>query len=239
LTHPKKYTKIRATLKLNRECILSERTVEEYLESIGTLEERKVPIRTADLAQILGVTSASVSEMLQRLSEKGLVKYAPYKGASLTEEGRRLVLSLMRRHRLWEVFLNQHLGIGWEDIYQEACNLEHVTSALVTEKLAQFLNNPEICPHGRPIPKNERRMPRMPGVPLSNIEDGTEIRVVGVMNERDAALLRYLTDIGLTVGVKVQVLEKAPFDGTLTIRVNDSIRAVGPEAANLIMVEQI
>ena len=96
---------------------MSQRTVEEYLESIGALEERESPVSTTSIAQSMGLSLASVSEMLHRLAEKGLVEYTPYGGTSLTEAGRQRFLRLTRRHHLWEVFLNKYLGIGWEDVY--------------------------------------------------------------------------------------------------------------------------
>jgi len=218
---------------------LSQRTVEEYLESIGALEERESPVSTSSIAQLLGLSLASVSEMLHRLSEKGLVDYTPYGGASLTEEGRRRFLKLTRRHRLWEVFLNRHLGIGWEDVYQEACNLEHATSDQVAERLARFLDNPKVCPHGSPIPTRNQKLPKATGVPLPHLEVGQVGKVACIINERDSQLLHYLTSLGLIPGAELKVLEKASFDGTLTIEVNNSTKAVGPQAASFITVELI
>jgi DtxR family Mn-dependent transcriptional regulator len=217
---------------------MGERIVEEYLESIGTLEEQKSPVSTSTLAQMLNISAASVSEMLQRLCEKGLVDYTPYGGAKLTKEGWRRVLILIRSHRLWEVFLNKHLGIGWEDVYKEACNLEHATSDVVTEKLAQFLDNPDVCPHGGPILKSTNKPPRITGISLAGLEPGQEGRVIRVINEKDAEFLCYLTDLGLKPGAKVQVLDKAPFDGTLTIKVGDSAKGIGSEVASSIIIER-
>lgn len=219
---------------------MSQQTIEEYLETIDTLEEMKgSPVKTSSLAQVLEVSSASVSEMLHRLSEKGLVNYTPYGGVSLTEKGQQQVLKLTRRHRLWEVFLNKYLGINWEDIYHEACILEHNTSDLVAEKLAQFLGNPATCPHGSPIPKGKQQPLVTPGTPLADFGTGQKARVVRVTNERNTMFLHHLTDLGLIPGAQFEVLEKAPFDGTLTIKVNDSIKAISPEVASFIMVKPI
>ena len=217
---------------------MSERTVEEYLESISALEEaERGPAKTSSLAQVLEVSPASVSEMLRRLSEKGLVRYTPYGGVSLAEEGQRTELRLTRRHRLWEVFCSRCLGIGWEDVYQEACNLEHATSDLVTEKLAQFLGNPQVCPHGSPIPKSNLEQPKVSGIPLADLEAGQAARVVRVVRESNAGLLRHLSSLELVPGAEVKVLEKTPFDGTLTIEVNGSTRAIGHEVSSFVMVE--
>lgn len=216
---------------------MSQRTVEEYLESIGSLEERESPVSTTSVAQMLGLSLASVSEMLHRLSDKGLVEYTPYGGASLTEEGRRRFIKLTRRHRLWEVFLNRCLGIGWEDVYPHACNLEHATSDLVAEKLAEFLDNPQVCPHGSPIPKNDLELPEVSGISLADLDIGQVARVVNIISEGDTKLLHYLGRLGLKPGAKVKLLEKVPFDGTLAIEVNDATRAMGPQVATLIIVE--
>ena len=218
---------------------MSQRTVEEYVEAIGALEERESPVSTSAIAQSLGLSLASVSEMLRRLSEKGLIEYTPYGGASLTEEGRRRFIRLTRRHRLWEVFLNQHLGIGWEDVYQHACSLEHATSDLVAEKLAKYLDNPEVCPHGSPIPGGSARRARTSGTLLADLEAGQEAELVSVIMERDPEFLRYLTSLGMTPGARLKVLEKAPFAGPLTVAVNDISRAVGREAASLIVVKKL
>ena len=218
---------------------MSERTIEEYLESVDALERLENPVRTSSLAQVLEVSPASVSEMLHRLAKKGLIEYTPYGGATLTEKGRQRVLELTRRHRLWEVFLSRYLGMGWEDVYQEACSLEHATSDLIAEKLAQFLDNPEVCPHGSPIPKSDLKQPEVSGIPLANLEGGRRAQVARVISEGNAEFLNYLTSLGLTLGAEVKVLEKAPFDGTLTIEVNNATKAVGPQAASLIMIEPI
>ncbi len=218
---------------------MSQRTVEEYLESIGALEERENPVSTTSIAQSMGVSLASVSEMLRRLAEKGLVEYTPYGGTSLTEEGKQSFLKLTRRHRLWEVFLNKYLGIGWEDVYHHACILEHATSDLVADKLAEFLGNPEACPHGSPIPKKNLNRPRTSGITMANLEVGQFARMLSVIIEHNTEFLHYLTSLGLQPGAKVKILEKAPYDGTLTIEVNNVTRAIGREAASLIMVKPL
>ena len=216
---------------------MSQRTVEEYVEVIGMLEEQGSPVSTSSIAQMLGLSLASVSEMLPRLSEKGLVVYTRYGGASLTEDGKQRFLVLTRRHRLWEVFLNKYLGMGWEDVYQHACSLEHATSDLVAEKLEEFLNNPEVCPHGNPIPSSDLKYPAVAGVPLTNLGAGQVAKVLRVVDIGNVEFLQHLTSLGLTVGTIVKVLEKAQFDGTLTIEVNNSTKAIGPQPASLVMVE--
>ena len=197
---------------------MSRQTIEEYLETVKTLEEMEgSPVRTSSLARVLTVSAASVSEMLRRLSEKGMVRYTPYGGVSLTEKGLQQVLKLTRRHRLWEVFLNRYLGIGWEEVYNEACNLEHNTSELVAEKLAQFLGNPTICPHGGPIPDENLKLPETPGITLTDLETGKKVKVTRITNEINSELLHYLAGLGLVPGAEIEVIEKASFDRTITI----------------------
>ena len=216
---------------------MSQRTVEEYLETIGALEDSEIPVSTTSIAQNMGVSMASVSEMLHRLSEKGLVSYTPYGGSTLTDEGEQRFLRLTRRHRLWEVFLTRYLGIGWEDVYDHACSLEHATTDLVADKLATFLDNPEFCPHGSPIPKKNLKRQKPTGITMADMDVGQSARVLRIITERNPDFLRYLSSLDLTPGARIKVLEKAPYDGTLTIDVNGSSRAIGKEAACLIMVK--
>ena len=218
---------------------MGQRTVEEYLESIGALEERESPVSTSSIAQSMGLSLASVSEMLHRLSGKKLVEYTPYGGTSLTDKGRQSFLRLTRRHRLWEVFLNRYLGIGWEDVYQHACSLEHATSDLVAEKLAEFLDNPAVCPHGSPIPRSNLKHPSKSGIIMADLEVGQCARMLSVIIEQNSEFLRYLTSLGLTPGATVKILEKAPYDGTMTIEINNALKAISSQVASLIMVKPI
>lgn len=219
---------------------MSRQTIEEYLETIKTLEEMEgSPVKTSSLARVLAVSAASVSEMLQRLSEKEMVKYTPYSGVSLTEKGLQQALKLTRRHRLWEVFLNRHLGIGWEEVYDEACNLEHNTSDLVAEKLAQFMDNPAVCPHGSPIPDSSLKLPETSGTPIANMITGKKARIVRITNEINAELLHYLNKLGIVPGAEIEVIEKATFDGTITIKAGESIKAISADVASFIKVEPL
>lgn len=212
-------------------------TTEEYLETIGALAERENPVSTSSIAQGMGVSQASVSEMLRRLSEKGLVEHVPYAGANLTEKGFKQYLHLTRRHRLWEVFLNRHLGIDWADVYEHACNLEHATSEQVADRLAEFLDNPVVCPHGCPIPGKDLHRELHTGMTLASLKPGTSATITNVIMERDPAFLRYLTELGLTPGATIKIIDKAEFDGTLTVEITGVMKAVGKDAASLVMVQ--
>ncbi len=214
-------------------------TTEEYLETIGALAERENPVSTSSIAQSMGVSQASVSEMLRRLSEKKLVDYVPYGGATLTDEGFRKFLHLTRRHRLWEVFLNRYLGIDWADVYEHACNLEHTTSDIVAERLDIFLGTPSVCPHGCPIPDRNLQYDILPAVTLASLTPGTSATIARIIVERDSNFLRYVSSLGITPGCHVQILDKAEFDGTLTVQIAGDTKAIGRDAASLIMTRPL
>ncbi len=219
---------------------MSRQTVEEYMETINTLQETQgSPVKTSSLARFMGVSAASVSEMLRRLSEKGMVDYTPYGGVSLTEEGQKQVMKLTRRHRLWEVFLTQYLDMGWEEVYDEACELEHSTSDMLAEKLAQFLGNPQTCPHGSPIPDSQGRYKNEAGVPLTELPMDKKAVILQITNESNKELLVCLNELGLTPDTEVKVIRKSSFDGTLTLEAKDTIKAVGTEAASYIIVKPL
>ena len=210
-------------------------TTEEYLDALGILQEKENPVSTSSLAQVLEISAASVSEMLRKLSEKGLVEYAPYKGAVLTAEGQLQAQSLKRRHRLWEVFLNKYLGIGWEHVFEEACRLEHATSDLVEQKLSEFMGNPDTCPHGNPIDQSDQELIESPNILLADLEVGQQCTIKQVSN-RNVEFLQYLSSVGLVPGAKVLIIEKAPFNGPLTIKAGDHTKAIGLEVARSLIV---
>jgi DtxR family Mn-dependent transcriptional regulator len=212
--------------------------IEEYLETIYKLEQDVSPVATSTLARQLGISPASVSEMTGKLAELGLVTREPYKGAALTAEGKSHALSLIRRHRLWERFLTDVLGLSWDQVHEEACRLEHVTSPLLEERLAQFLGEPETCPHGHPLPTAEGEMAVEVGCYLSELTAGQRAIVLRVP-ERDSALLQYLASLGLKPQVIIQIEAAAPFQGPLTLQVGEALRVLGRELASQIVVRPL
>ena len=207
-----------------------------YLDAIYHLEERGEVVTTSALAEELGISMASVSEMLRKLGGQGLLNYEPYRPVTLTEKGRQRAVQMTRRHRLWEVFLVEKLGMGWETVYREACDLEHATSEAVIEALAEFLGHPVTGPHGYPIPGPDGDLPVLPdSVPLETLEVGQRGRIVQV-SERDPELLVYLAQMNLVPGQFVEVVVKAPFDGPLTVRTNGAAYAIGRKVAVCIKV---
>ncbi|MEW6286817.1 MAG: metal-dependent transcriptional regulator [Chloroflexota bacterium] len=212
---------------------LSEST-EMYLKALVELGDRDVAI--ARLAERLGVTHVSANEMMRRLGEQGLVKHTPYKGVTLTKKGREAAANVLRRQRLWEVFLYQHLKIEWAKIYELACSLEHATAPEVTEALAAFLGNPTVCPRGNPIPDANGAFTPLNGRSLREVAPGETVTVRAV-NATSTQVLKYLQEKGILPGQTVTVIEAAPLDGPLTLLVNGKEAALGLSMAEFVIVE--
>ena len=217
---------------------MASESVDEYLKTIYRLEQDISPVTTSALAERLGISSASVSEMAGKLAELGLVVREPYKGVALTAKGRHQALILIRRHRLWERFLTDVLGLSWDQVHEEACRLEHVTSPLVEERLAQLLGEPEACPHGHPMPTANGKLAVEAGCPLAELTAGQTARVLRVP-ERDPDLLQYLATLGLEPEATVQVEAVAPFQGPLTVQVGEAQHVLGRELALQIVVRSL
>jgi len=213
-------------------------SIQEYLEIIYKLEQETSPVTTSALAKRLGVSAASVSEMMAKLAEQGLVTREPYKGVVLTADGRSQALALIRRHRLWERFLTDILNLSWDQVHEEACRLEHATSPLVEERLAQFLGEPETCPHGHPMPTAAGELDIEAGCPLAELIVGQRATILRVP-EGDPTLLQYLDDLGLKPGITLQVEAVAPFQGPLTVQVGEARHVLGRELASKIIVQSL
>jgi DtxR family transcriptional regulator, Mn-dependent transcriptional regulator len=189
--------------------------VEEYLEAVGKLEERGEAVTTTALARERGVSLPSATEMLQRLSEQGLIVYEQRKHAYLTPEGRRAASTVVRRHRLWERFLHDVLGLRWDQVHDEACKLEHATSPDVESRLASVLGDVATCPHGHTIPAGGGDIAREEVSPLTDLVAGQTATVVSV--REDSALLRVLDALGVRPGATVRVIDSV--DAGLTLEV--------------------
>ena len=211
-------------------------SMEQYLQTICKLNSEQSPVALSALADRLGISSVSANEMIKKLVARGLVTYEPYKGVMLTAEGQTQALSVIRRHRLWERFLADVLGIPWDRVHEEACQLEHATSSLVEEKLAQLLNEPETCPHGYPVAGIDCCCGEE-GLPLSELEPGQRAVVLRV-SDHDADLLRYLAELELRPQTVIEIEEVAPFDGPLTVRMGKYRRVVGRQVASQIAVRK-
>ena len=212
---------------------LSEST-EMYLKAMAELGDRDVAV--SRLAERLSVTHVSANEMMRRLGDQGLVTHTPYKGVTLTKKGRSAASNVLRRQRLWEVFLFQHLKIEWAKVYELACALEHATAPEVTEALAGFLGNPKTCPRGNPIPDANGSFPLLDGVPLNKAAVGGTVTVLAV-NATATDVLTYLQEKRILPGEQLQIMEAAPLDGTLTLHVHGRDVALGLSMAEFVIVK--
>jgi DtxR family transcriptional regulator, Mn-dependent transcriptional regulator len=213
---------------------LSEST-EMYLKAMAELSDHDV-VATARLAEHLNVTPVSVNEMVRRLSEQGLMTHTPYKGVTLTEKGHEVASNVMRRQRLWECFLYDHLKIEWSRLYELACSLEHATAPEVTEALAVFLGDPKTCPRGNPIPAADGSFTPLNGIPLSKVAIGESLQVLAV-NATATDVLKYLYERSILPGCRLTVIEAAPLQGPLTLRVDGKEVALGLSMAKYVIVK--
>jgi DtxR family transcriptional regulator, Mn-dependent transcriptional regulator len=204
--------------------------MEDYAKAIYALGHRRGgPVGTTELASRLGVTPATATAMLKRLDERGLVTHRPYRGVTLTPDGERLALEVIRHHRLIESYLADALGMPWDRVHQEAEVLEHYISEELEGLIAAKLGDPSHDPHGDPIPGPDLSPPADdPSVPLADLEVGHSARFARVSDSRPE-MLRYLAERGITPGVSLTVTGRQPFDGPLLIEVDGAEHALGGE----------
>ncbi|NJP41300.1 metal-dependent transcriptional regulator [Oscillospiraceae bacterium HV4-5-C5C] len=196
---------------------------EDYLKAIYHLSEENGRASTQDIARRLGVAPASVSEMLSRLTQEGLLNYEPYKGSALTEKGRQTCEAIIRVHELWEVFLVNYLDYSWSEAHEEADRLEHASSQRLAERLDLFLQQPEYCPHGALIPRPEyddpgSRPASLTRLRLIQMQPGQTARILQV--EEEPALLDYLQARGIRIGAVVRLEAVEAYEGPLTLRLD-------------------
>jgi len=195
--------------------------MEDYLKAIYQLQQdRDERIRTKEIAEELDVTSPTVTSMVENLAERGLLDRKKYAGVRLTPEGVTVALEVIRHHRLLEAYLTEHLDYDWAEVHEEADRLEHHISENFERRLADALDDPDVDPHGSPIPGEDLEPPEMTtGKSLTSFEEGDTVVVEQVVDE-DPAVLSYLADYGLEPNVEVVILEVAPF-GMVTAEVSD------------------
>lgn len=206
------------------------RSVEDYLKAIYALTEEGGAAATTDLAAALALAAPSVSGMLKRLAEQGLVVHEPYRGASLTRIGRREALRVLRRHRVIESYLVARLGYTWDTVHAEAERLEHAASDDLVERLAEALGHPDFDPHGDPIPGADGRLAVRRTVPLTEVAVGATVCIARVDTD-ESDRLRWLAEAGLTPGVRLTVLTRQPFAGPVLVRHGRVEQVVGHELA--------
>lgn len=210
------------------------RSVEDYLKAVYRLSPEGRPASTSEIARLLELSAPSVSGMVKRLSELGLLEHLPYKGVQLTAEGRRVALRMVRRHRLIESYLVEFLGYSWDTVHSEAERLEHAVSDTLVERMAVALGHPSVDPHGDPIPTADGAVEELATTPLAVLEVGDTAEIVRV-SENDAERLRYLASLGLKPGTLVTVLDRQPFGGPLTIETRGEIQVIGQALALVLL----
>jgi DtxR family Mn-dependent transcriptional regulator len=212
--------------------------IEDYAKAIYGLQRRREgrAVSTNDLAERLGVTAGSASAMVKKLAERGLVEHAPYHGVQLTADGEALALEVLRHHRLLELYLAEHLDVPWDRVHEEAEALEHVLSEELESRIAAKLGHPTHDPHGDPIPAADLTIDEGRTRSLADLAPGERGRFVRV-SDSDSAMLRYLDERGVRLGDALEVLDRQPFDGPLTVRFGDGIQILGGALAVAMRVE--
>jgi DtxR family transcriptional regulator, Mn-dependent transcriptional regulator len=201
--------------------------VEDYVKAVYMLELREGTASTTTLAARLEVTPGAVSGMLPKLTALGLVEHEPYRGVRLTDRGRLVALEVVRHHRLLELFLVESLGMGWDEVHAEAEVLEHVLSEELEELIAAKLGHPTLDPHGDPIPSRDLAIADdVESRDLYQLEPGARGTLVRVSDD-DPEMLRFLAERGITPGTRLEVIDRQPFDGPLSVRVGDQVHVLG------------
>ena len=211
------------------------RAMEDYLKAIYQAARDEDKVSTSNLAQQINCSPASVTNMLQKLSELKLVEYEPYQGVALTPSGSKIALEIIRHHRLIELYLADVLGYSWDKVHEEAEQLEHVISEEFEERIDRALGHPTIDPHGDPIPTKEGKIAAPPSRSLWETPSGKKVQVYRV-SDRDPEVLRYLANIGILPEVEINVLKKGPFNGPIHVQIEDSEHSLSEELATQIFV---
>lgn len=210
---------------------------EDYLKAIYKLGGVEGLVNNKQIADALKIAPPSVTEMLGKLSREGLIQNEAYKGSRLTQEGLQAALSLVRGHRLWEVFLMRHLGYSWSEAHEDAELLEHITPPRLTCRLDKFLNYPAYCPHGNAIPHTDGQIDNSPLQTIDQLSEGETSHIRKVTEEME--LLDYLQGLGIEIGSAVTVVSIGAYEGPLTLDLDGKRVQISYKAACLIYVDQV
>ena len=212
--------------------------VEELLEGVERLEERSGVARTKILGRRLNVTLGTVTNNLSRLQRLGLVRRERYRGARLTSKGRKIAMSVLRRHRLLERLLTDTLNVGWSKSHDAACKLEHCIDDEITSAIEGALAHPKTCPHGNAIPSKSGRLMRQASMRLTGLSPHDAGTVIRIVDEEEEGALPYLESIGLIPGTDFIVEGHVPFDGAVILTLRESKFTVSKRAASLVVVQK-
>ena len=200
--------------------------LEDYLKVIYVLETDGEKATTTAIAQALDVSNASVTNMLKKLAGMNLIVHESYKGAELSPAGKKVALEILRHHRLLELYLKEVMGYSWDEVHDEAEKLEHHISEQFEDRIAELLNHPTHDPHGDPIPTKDGVMPEKATLALNEAEINT-LYIVGRVRDQNPELLRYLEQQGVLPGVELTIIEKAPFDGPINLKIDGELISLG------------
>ncbi len=212
--------------------------IEDYLKNIYKIQVTEGKASTTSLSEKLQISPASVSEMIKKLADEGSLTHTPYKGVELTESGKRAALKIVRKHRLWEMFLAEVLHFRWDEIDEEAERFEHIMSEKMEDKIDEVLGFPTVDPHGDPIPTKTGTIKTTKAFALREAEEGSTARVVRV-NDENPELLQYASSIGLSLNKKISVKQRIKFDSSLVIRIGSKEHTISATAAENIFVESV
>lgn len=211
-------------------------TEENYLKAIWSLSKGKSKgVSTNKLAARLETKASSVSDMVRRLAEKGLVHYVKYHGVTLTDDGMAVAVRVIRKHRLWESFLVDKLRFSWDEVHELAEQLEHIRSTELTDRLDAFLGHPSFDPHGDPIPNKEGRFPERERKALDQFEPGSAVVLTGV-SDSSASFLQFLNRLGLELGTRIEVREHIDYDNSMLVGIGDKEQLLPSGVTNQLLV---
>ncbi len=210
-------------------------SVEDYLKAIYILETEGNGATTTNIAETLNISSASVTNMLKRLAGMNFIEHKSYKGATLTEAGKKIALEILRHHRLLELYLQEIMGYSWDEVHDEAEKLEHHISEQFEDRIAELLDHPTHDPHGDPIPSKDGVMPEMASLAITEAELEVPY-IIGRVKDQDPELLRHLEKTGIIPGVKLTILKKDPFEGPVQVKLEDEEKTIGFKIAKQVFL---
>ncbi len=212
---------------------------ENYLKAVYHLSDAgKNEVNTNSISDYIQTRAASVTDMIKKLAAKGLVDYQKYHGLNITQEGATAALQVIRRHRLWELFLVKKLNLKWDEVHDIAEQLEHVKSEILVDRLDSYLDYPKFDPHGDPIPDKNGKMIAYKKIPLSEIPIGGKGLTIAVVNS-EKVFLQYLDKVGIRIGIHLEVLDKFEYDGAIEIKIdNNRVLQISGKTAENILITQ-
>ncbi len=213
---------------------MQNRAEEDYIKVIYelTVEREKSMIKSTELSEYFGFTDQSVNEMIKKLKKKHLLTFLPYKGISLTQEGKKIAIRMIRAHRIWEVFLAHNLNFTWENLHEDSEKLEHASSEKLVESLYQYLGKPKVCPHGNPIPDLEGQTEKIDQLSLEDVEEGEKFVLTHVLDTKK--LLEFLNLEKMNLYDEYLVVQKNQFNQMIEIKKEETLHFISFQIARML-----